>query len=381
MSGSHPAPATSRYPRYRVTGSARERSEQYGRIARAEIERTRSGYERAFAAKGVTWEDAVAYALGFVPAIEQHFPELATELRGIAAGSGLPFSDVVAMNCRTEILWRAAVTKAGALAPLAHGECSSFALEPDRTTDGRALVGQNWDWLDVLADGVIVLEVERPTGPNFVTVVEAGLLAKTTMNANGVAVGINTIVCSLDGGTVGVPFHVLVRAAADAAHVFDIVEMLATVPRASSGNYIVATADGAVLNIETAPGDARTVHPIASDHGAVIHTNHFVRTPTGGHDLAPSSMPDSFVRYGRLHRTIVEYPGKLGIPELQAALADHADAPSSICCHPDQRVDRSEQWATLVATVMDPATRTLHLAEGMPCTAPWRALDYAALLS
>ena len=382
MSGPGAGSPGRRFPRIRISGDAATRSAQYGALARTEILRTRAGYERAFAAKGVGWEEAVAVALGFVPAIEQHFPELATELRGIAAGAGLPFGDIVALNCRTEILWRAAVAQAAAVSPTTEprGECSSFALEPDRTAAGHALVGQNWDWLDVLADGVIVLEVERPDGPNFVTVVEAGLLAKTTMNANGVAIGINTIVCSLDGGPHGVPFHVFVRAAADAAHASDVVELLASAPRASSGNFIVATADGAVLNIETAPGDARTVHPIIADDGAVIHTNHFVRRPAGGFDLAPVSMPDSFVRLGRLRRTIAARQTPLGIPELQAALADHVDAPSSVCCHPDPRAARAAQWATLVSAIMEPATRTMHLAEGTPCTAPWHAHDYAALL-
>ena len=369
-----------RYPRYRVSGDAATRSRQYGELASVEIARTRDGYERAFAAKGVAWRDAVTFALGFVPAIERYFPELLVELHGIAEGAGLPFEDVLAMNCRTEILWRAATTKAGSLAPWARGECSSFALAPDRTADGNALVGQNWDWLEVLADGVIVLEVERSDAPNYVTIVEAGLLAKTSLNAAGMAIGINTIVCSLDGGAEGVPFHVLVRAVADAEHVSDVVEVLSTVPRASSGNYIVGSADGAVLCVETAPGDARTVHPLIASNGAVIHTNHFVRTPTGGHDLAASSMADSFVRYGRLERTVVAAPSPLSVSELRSALSDHTDYPSSICCHPDERADRAAQWATLVSAIMEPATRTLHLAEGTPCSAPWAAIDYSDFL-
>ncbi|MHA3724985.1 C45 family autoproteolytic acyltransferase/hydrolase [Leucobacter sp. HY1910] len=370
-----------RYPRIRVSGDAITRSRQYGELARAQIRVTREGYERAFAAKGVAWDEATAFALGFVPAIRAHFPQLLTELEGIAQGAGLPFADVLAMNCRTEILWRQAVSKAGAVAPWLRGECSSFALEPDRVEWGQAVVAQNWDWLDVLADGVIVLETERQDGPNFVSVVEAGLLAKTTLNQAGVAIGINTIVCSLDGGSHGVPFHVLVRAVADARHISDAVEMLASVPRASSGNYILATADGAVLNIETAPGDARTLHPLTAVGGAVAHTNHFVRTPAGGYDLAPASMADSFVRLGRLTRTVVTPQGTLSLSDMQAALADHADAPSSICCHPDTRSDRAAQWATLASVVLDPAGRTIHLAEGTPCNTPWHTLDYAELLA
>lgn len=176
------------------------------------------------------------------------------------------------------------------------------------------------------------------------------------------------------------PFHVLVRAVVDAEQVSDVVEILATAPRASSGNYVVAGADGAVLNVETAPGDARTVHPLIASNGAVIHTNHFVRSPAGGHDLAVSSMADSFVRYGRLQRSVAEHAEPLSVAALQSALADHADAPNSVCCHPDPRADGDARWGTLVSAIMEPATRTLHLAEGSPCTEPWRAHDYSALL-
>ncbi|TDP91472.1 isopenicillin-N N-acyltransferase-like protein [Leucobacter luti] len=375
-----------RYPRYRVSGDAATRSHQYGALARTEVQRTRAGYERAFAAKGVRWEDAVEYAMGFVPAIEQYFPELLTELRGIADGSGVSFADVVTMNCRTEVLWRAGVTRAANVAAAAgvslglRGECSGFALEPDRTEIGRVLVGQNWDWLETLADGVIVLEVERPEAPNFVTIVEAGLLAKMTMNQAGMAVSVNTMVSSLDGGVHGVPFHVLVRALADAETVSDVVDIVASVPRAASGNFIVGGEQGAILTVETAPGDTRTVRPISATRGVALHTNHFVHQPLSGFDLAVAHMSDSFVRYGRLERRISHAAHPLTISALQLALADHAEAPNAVCCHPDRRADPAARWATLAAVIMDPAARTLHFAEGTPCATAWSEHDYSELL-
>ncbi len=330
---------------------------------------------------GVTWARATEIAREYLPAIREHLPHLEAEIIGIAAGSGLPVDDILAMNCRTEILWRAAVATAAGVTSATHfAECSSFALEPDRTADGLTLVGQNWDWLDVLADGVIVLEVERPDGPNYVTIVEAGLLAKTSITGAGLALGINTLASSADGGP-GVPFHFLIRAGLDCEHAFDVVELLAGLPRASSGNFVVGTADGAVLNVETGAGDARTVRPIIADGGAIVHTNHFVHRPEGSYDLAPLAMSDSFVRYGRMAQTIGSRPDPLTLAELQAALADHADAPSGVCCHPDVRSPRASQWATLFGVILEPAARRLHLAEGNPCAAPWVSHDYFELLS
>ena len=370
-----------RYRRIRISGDVGERSVEYGREARAEIHHTRRGYEQAFLAKGVTWARATEIAREYLPVLQERLPQLVAEIEGIAAGSGLPVDDILAMNCRTEILWRAAATSAAGITSATHfAECSSFALEPDRTAAGASLVGQNWDWLDVLADGVVVLEVDRPDGPNYVTIVEAGLLGKTALTGAGLALGINTLASSVDGGP-GVPFHFLIRAAIDCAHAADVVELLASLPRASSGNFVVGTADGAVLNIETGAGDARTVQPVIAENGAVVHTNHFVRQPVGAYDLAPLAMADSFVRYGRMTRLIASRLEPLEIQELQSALADHADAPSGVCCHPDERSPRAAQWATLFGAILNPARRELHVAEGNPCETPWVRYDYSGLLS
>lgn len=373
---------STRYPRYRISGDTYSRAFQYGSLAHKEILHTRKGYERAFLAQGVSWQDATEQARSYTEAIQEHYPSAITEMTGIAEGSGLPFEDILTMNCRTEILWRVATDRVNSQTFSLPGECSSFALEPDRSATGNALVGQNWDWLDVLSDGVIVLEVEREDGPNYVTVVEAGLLAKTIINSAGVGVGINTLVTSTDGGLQGLPFHVLIRAIADAQQVSDVVEILSSTPRASSGNYIVAEESGAVLNIEVAPGGPEDVHPLIARNGAVVHTNHFVQAPIRGFDLAPAQMADSYVRYGRMVRNIEQHDeAPLSIEYLQSVLGDHSDAPNSVCCHPDSRSKRSAQWSTMMSIIIEPATRTFHIAEGIPCDSDWHLADYSNFLA
>ena len=67
--------------------------------------------------------------------------------------------------------------------------------------------------------------------------------------------------------------------------------------------------------------------------------------------------------------------------DLASLLADHANYPSGICCHPDPRLDRLDQGATVASVVMDLDERTMWLADGRPCTAEYRRLDYGAFLS
>lgn len=62
-------------------------------------------------------------------------------------------------------------------------------------------------------------------------------------------------------------------------------------------------------------------------------------------------------------------------------LADHANFPSGVCCHPDPRLGRLEQGATVASVLMDLDERTMWVADGHPCTVAYRHLDYGTFLS
>ena len=367
---------TSTYRTIHISGTRSERSRQYGELARTEIHATRAGYERAFASAGVSWAEARADARGFLPSIEAHLPELLVEIRGIAEGSGLEFDDVLALNCRTEILHRATVTGART-GHVRTGECTSLAIEADRSASGRSLVAQNWDWIEYLQPGTIILQVERPDGPNYVSVVEAGLLAKVSLTASGIALGINTLVSSLDGPDSGVPFHFAIRAVLDAPNIAGAVEILAAIPRASSGNYILSEASGAILNVEASPGGPANLSVQVSTAGHLVHANHFLEPVAGGYDLASVAMSDSYVRYGRVQRALTEHRGLLDEDAITQALSDHAEFPNSVCCHPDRNEEPSKRWKTLASVVLDPRAGCLSIAAGPPCESSWSRHDFS----
>ena len=83
---------------------------------------------------------------------------------------------------------------------------------------------------------MVVLEVRQDEDPDFVTVVKAGLLAKTGMNAAGLGLVTNTLVTDADVGEPGLPYHVLLRAVLDCATVTDALQVLQAGPRSSSAN-------------------------------------------------------------------------------------------------------------------------------------------------
>jgi len=257
--------------------------------------------------------------------------------------------------------------------PQAPAECSAFACVPAPGQSDPVLIGQNWDWLLHSAQTLVVLEVRQDEGPDFVTVVEAGLLAKTGMNAAGLGLVTNALVTDADLGEPGLPYHVLLRAVLDCATITDALEMLQAGPRSSSANYLIAQAGGAALNIEAAPGDFTRLYPVYPEDGVLRHTNHFLAPHIGPTDLALWAMPSSVVRLQRLRAAATART----LDDFGVLLADHADHPHSICAHPDPAAHPCEQGATIASVLMDLTARRIWLAPGNPCQVPFGQLDIA----
>jgi isopenicillin-N N-acyltransferase-like protein len=223
-----------------------------------------------------------------------------------------------------------------------------------------------------------VLEARPDEGPDFVTVVEAGLLAKTGMNAAGLGLVTNALVTDADAGQPGLPYHVLLRAVLDCATVTEAFTVLQAGQRSSSANYLIAHASGAALDIEAAPGDFTRLYLLFPQDGVLVHTNHFLAPRIDPVDLSLWAMPGSAVRLQRLRAGVSGAAMTAKPPTLddfRALLTDHADYPNSICAHPNPADHPCEQGATIASVLMDLNTRHIWLAAGHPCQVPHELLD------
>jgi len=356
----------------RVEGTSYQRGRQYGRQAAARIRLSVQAYQQIFAHfAGWDWPTVRREAARFEAPIGKVMPAYLEELRGIADGAGLDLVDVLAINVRTEVMYSAKARQAPTTARIP-AECSAFASVPAPGQQDPVLIGQNWDWLLHSAQTLVVLEVRQDEGPDFVTVVEAGLLAKTGMNAAGLGLVTNALVTDADVGEPGLPYHVLLRAVLDCTTITDALEVLQAGPRSSSANYLIAQAGGAALNIEAAPGDFTRLYPVYPEDGVLRHTNHFL---AGIHpaDLALWAMPSSVVRLQRLRAAAAART----LDDFGVLLADHADYPHSICAHPDPAAHPCEQGATIASVLMDLTARRIWLAAGNPCQVPFEQLAIA----
>jgi isopenicillin-N N-acyltransferase-like protein len=366
----------------RVEGGARERGRQYGEQARDRIRLSVAAYGEVFEHwAGWGWPRVVEEARRYEGPIADYGGRYLEEIRGIAEGAGLPFEDVLAINVRTEVMFAARARQAAVLSDAGPGECSAFAVLPEASAAGTTLVGQNWDWLLHTFDTVVLLETVQEDGPDFVTAVEAGLLAKTGLNSSGIGLATNALVTDADRGEPGVPYHVVLRAILDAETIADALAAIQRARRSSSAGYLVAHEDGLAVCVEAAPGDFSRLFLLFPERGVLLHTNHFVSPSFDAKDVSRWAIPDSPFRLERL-RSVVEAarPG-LSVDTFANALGDHAGYPLAVCCHPDPRLDPLDQGATVVSVLMELDRRRLWVADGSPCSTPYRELDYSEFLS
>ena len=369
----------------RVEGTSYQRGLQYGTQAGARVRLSVQAYQQAFAHyAGWDWPAVRREAARFEAPIGKFRPAYLEEMRGIAYGAGVDLTDVLAINVRTEVMYSAKARNAPRESRLP-AECSAFAYVPAPGQPGSTILGQNWDWLVHAAQTLVVLEVRPDDGPDFITVVEAGLLAKTGMNAAGLGLVTNALVTEADIGQPGLPYHVLLRAVLECGTVTEALMVLQAGLRSSSANYLIAHASGAALDVEAAPGDFTRLYPLFPEDGVLLHTNHFLAPRLAPVDLSLWAMPDSAVRLQRLRAALTAkamaakaMTGKPAtLDDFRPLLADHADYPNSICAHPDPADHPREQGATIASVLMDLNARRLWLAAGHPCQVPYELLDVA----
>lgn len=374
------------YPHIRCSGGPRERGRQYGEQAASRVRRSIQAYEAVFDFyTGWGWPRVVSKAAEYLPAIADYDDRYVEEMRGIAEGAGVAFDDILALNVRSEVMWAGQTTsqtrttassdepRAGS--PHSRPECSAVVVLPAISADGHVLVAQNWDWLVHAFETTVVLEVEPDDGPAYLTVVEAGLLAKTGVNAAGIALVTNTLVSDEDDGRTGVPYHVVLRAILAARSISEAADAVLRATRSTSANYLIADRDGLCLDLECAPGDYGAVYPALPEAGAALHTNHFLSPRFHGRDAGLRYMTSSPLRLQRLKEAVAAAAPDVTATTLTTVFCDHANHPNGVCNHPDPADPPVDQGATVASVVYDLTGATMLIADGLPCETGYRRVD------
>ena len=348
----------------------------HGRRFAQEIADNLATYLRRFAVSGLDRERAFAEAETWHTAIAAQSPAYAEEMRGIADGSGQSEATIALLNARYELAFtlfgqearqeaarQEAVKQLVAIGP---DGCTTFGLLPEATADHHTWLGQNWDWLEGVHGRTFVLQARRKAQPSFICLTEAGIAGgKMGVNECGIGLVENGLASSHDGcNPYQKPFHVRCREVLDAQDFDEAARPVADTPRTCSANFVIGAAGGQIVDLETSPDHVTRLYPEA---GAITHSNHFL-APGHGESLLETIAPNTLYRAERMRELLAPQRGPVSFDRMRAAAAYHFGAPSGICRHPDASQPAVTRTMTLGAVLIDLDARTMHVANGPPCS-------------
>jgi len=342
-------------------GEPFERGSHLGKTEGERVAHTVNAYMKLFEAfAGLDREEIFSRAEHYLPVIARCTPDLLEEMRGIASGSGRDLREIVAVNARTELMY------GGCTLP----ECTSIALSSRASADGGVYLAQNWDWHFSLAGGLVLWAVKMSEGRQVLTLTEAGIVGKIGTNGS-LALCVNLLTSDGDSPEPALPMHVILRHVLDtASRVADAVDLLATLPRSTSCNHLLADHSGSLASVEATPLGQHVLYP---GDGWLTHTNHCQDSELCAYDSLVRENPETLARNERA-RTLLGH-GPIDQAALHALLSDHATAPGSICLHVRSEAPFTEQQESVASIIFHVGQDIIDIADGPPCEHAYRCVN------
>ncbi len=348
------------FPFVSVSGSPEARGFSYGQQAADRVHKSVAMYGQTLVDLGFNAAERTALINSFAREIEDFAPHYVEEMRGIAAGANVTFEDIVMINARTEVIAKARAEKKKA-AELEPGDgCTGALILPKRSANGNLIHGQNWDWRAECAETAIVLRVRNDNGPDFLTFVEAGGLARSGMNSAGVSITANYLESDRDFKQMGVPLSLIRRKVLEQQHFALAIKSVATTPKSCSNNIMLGMAQGFGVDYECTTDEAFPIYP-GSDN-LIVHANHWVSEVAlcKLRDTGRASTPESAYRDWRVRQLLNEKP-LLTREDLKHALFDDFGSPYSVC-RPPRPGSHDNLSATVAMVIMEPAAGLIEVA-------------------
>lgn len=364
----------SSFPLIEVSGTPYERGYQHGQQAADRVRLSVAIYARALSSFDFPRDRRDDLINSFRVQIEDFEPAFIEEMQGIADGANVGFEDILMINARTEIVSQARLSFQANLHPdqtEASDECTSVAVLPKRSANGRLLQGQNWDNRVDCADTIIILRVLREDGPDVMTFVEAGGLARYGLNSAGIVLNGNGMSCSRDYSQNGIPLPLVRRKALEQEHYAIALQIIAATPKACSCNIMLGSSLGLSINLECAPDETFLQYP---DGDLLVHANHWTSAIALSKlkETGIKTSPDSLYRDIRLRQTLMAVSRPIELDDLKQALGDSHASPYSLC-RPPRMSNQGYQSSTTATLLMEPESGSMEVAR-----LPFLGARYAA---
>jgi isopenicillin-N N-acyltransferase-like protein len=348
------------FPFVSISGKPHARGKQYGQLAIDRIHKSVAMYGQTLVSLGYDGPARTRLIDSFAKEIESFAPQYLEEMRGIAEGAGVSFEDIVMINCRTEVVAKARAEKNKA-AELEPGDgCTGALILPTRSATGNLIHAQNWDWRAECAETAIVLRIRNDDGPDILTFVEAGGLARSGLNSAGVSITANYLESDRDFKQMGVPLSLIRRKVLEQQHFALALKTVATTPKSCSNNIMLGMAEGFGIDFECTVDEAFPIYP--GDDDLIVHANHWVSEVAlvKLRDTGRASTPESQYRDWRVRR-LLNRKETLDRDDMRDALFDDFGSPYSVC-RPPRPGSHDNLSASVAMVIMEPAVGEMEVA-------------------
>jgi isopenicillin-N N-acyltransferase-like protein len=337
-----------------VSGSSYEMGFQYG-AACPEIRKALDINYQIFGGQSAFKKLAEKYIPVYLPFAQEYAPEIVDEMKGMAAGVKLDFQDIFFLNITYEI--------SGAFVM----GCTSFAASGAATGTGEVIAGQNFDYLNLWEEIMVLLKMKPTHGPRILAVAPPGGLGLIGLNSAGISLNLNLLRNRDSLKPQGeVPSHMILRKVLTSETIGEAIGTIASARRRSAKNYLLASEQGDIADVEVTLDD---VDVQFAGRGILTHANCFKADRFKSADLAPAYLPDSYIRSQRLFQIMENHHGRLSVEVMKQLLQDHNNYPNSICRHPNPKspLPMGRMMKTLVSLISCPKERKAYIALGGPC--------------
>ncbi len=350
-------------PEIILSGNAWERGLQHGRLLGDQINhflcdnRARINAIREFPLEETVLKSLVQQ---HTAVIEAQLPEIAMEIRGLAAGANISYEDAVLLQIRVELMGYKSKEEL-------EGDCSTIALNlPSK----QFITGQTIDLAGNMTDlGCIFRIIPEKAGRHEILMYGfAGLLGYIGLNSAGLSININMVVS--DDWQPGVSPYLLVRHMLTLPSIEECMTELERITRSSSRSFLIGNKKR-LLNVEFTGHEIKT-----REDRLMFHTNHYLDPALQKQDAMHFIFKNSSIKRLRLIQELLPVnPVEVNPEILFKIFADHSLYPVGICVHGEGNIRRSE---TVGAVVMEPDKFTLHVRKGNPCVAKTETFTIAS---
>lgn len=345
-----------RLRRIEVSGEPYERGKEYGNKVKGEIKDFVNYLLEEFKEPDQSDDDILEHSHKYIPFIEDYSTPIHEELKGIAEGSNRTVEEIVLISLHEE---------RGSFSSLAQS-CTTFAVTGGTTKDGANLMGQTWDITPELCEKAdpFLLQVERETGPNFLSYTYPGMMAGAGLNAEGIGISWNSVP-RLDFDY-GVPTYVIIENVLRQNKIGDALSVVLQAKRAGCFNFVIGGPEE-IYSIEATPDEVDIIY----SPEAIGHANHYVsdkfRNEQDLNAAGGRSSASSTIRHNRINRLLQENEGNIDLDLLKEFTRDHVNFPQSICRHPEPLEEDEQGYISCATWVIDNTNRDWWIANGPAC--------------